>query len=271
MEYFANPTSADHQREAQGPAEQFSFKLNSIFGEHLTNRLEAALVVALLLTPALLFTRARRPIAFCLIALAVAWFQMAITQGAGGATHHAVLLWPFPHIFLAVAFAEASLRLRKVGAWVVVVAVLYLAAENLLVTNQYFYQMARYGPASIWTDAIYDLSRTVGELKPSKVVIDDWGMVNQLLLLHRGRLSLEYAGDNFLDTSLPEAEKEWDRGRLQQGLWVGHTPSHEEFSGANDRIVNKAASAGFQKEVIKVISDRNGRPIFEIFHFTPTK
>ncbi len=191
--YLVNPISTDHPREAQGPAEHFSFKLNSVFGEHATNRLEGAFAVALLLTPALWFTRARRPIAFCLIALGVAWFLMAITKGAGTSAHHTVLLWPIPHVFLAVAFAEASLRVRNIGAWVLVVAMLYLAAENLLVTNQYFYQLARYGPAPSWTDAIYDLSRSVGDLKPSKVVIDDWGMLNQLVFLHRGQLPLEFA------------------------------------------------------------------------------
>jgi len=256
--------SDDHPREAQGPAELLSFKVNSLFGEHRRNRLEGAFLVALL---SLWFTRARRPLAFCLIALAVAWLQMAITKNAGSAAHHIVLLWPIPHMFLAVAFAEASLRLRKIGGWVVVAAMLYLAAENLLVTNQYFYQLARFGPSSHWTDAIYELSRSVGELKPAKVVIDDWGMLDQLLLLHRGQLNLEFAGDQFLSPSLGEDEKNWDRGRLEHGLWVGHTAAYEEFPGANDRIVKSAESAGFRKETIKVISDRNGRPVFEIFRF----
>src|SRR5260370_16461340 len=157
-------------------------------------------------------------------------------------------------MFLAVAFAEASLRLRKVGAWVLVIAVLYLAAENLLVTNQYFYQLARYGPARSWTDAIYELSRNVGELKPSKVVIDDWGILNQLVLLHRGQLPLEFAGDRFLSPSLPEEEKNWDRGRLEHGLWLGHTAACEEFRGANDRILKAARAPGFRKKLIKTHS-----------------
>ena len=261
--FLVNKTSADNPREAQGPAEHFSFKVNSIFGEHRSNRLEGAFLIALLLTPVLWFTRARRPLTFCLIALAAAWFQMAITKDAGFSAHHVVLLWPIPHIFLAVAFAEASLRLRpvrgfqKIGEWVLVAAMLYLAAENLLLTNQYFYQMARYGPSSHWTDAIYELSRSVGELKPARLVLDDWGMLNQLLLLHRGQLSLDYVGDQ-----LP-----LDRGRLEQGLWVGHTTPYEEFRGVNDRVDKATGAAGFSKETMKVISDRNGRPVFEIFRF----
>jgi hypothetical protein len=269
--FFVNPTVADHPRDAQGPAEQFSFKVNSLLGEHRRNRMEGAFLVALLFAPALWFTRARRPLAFCLITLAVAWFQMAIAKNAGSAAHHVVLLWPLPHMFLAVAFAEASLRVRKIGAWVVVTAMLYLAAENLLVTNQYFYQLARYGPSSHWTDAIYELSRSVGELKPSKVVIDDWGILNQLVLLHRGRLPLEFADDRFLSPTVSEERKNWDRGLLEHGLWIGHTPAYEEFRGATGRIVNAAESAGFHKEPIKVIPDRNGRPVFEIFQFTHQK
>lgn len=254
----------DHPREAQGPAERFSFKVNSLFGEHRRNGLEGAFLVALL---SLCFTRARRPLAFCLLALAVAWFQMAIARNAGSAAHHIVLLWPVPHMFLAVAFAEASLRLRKIGAWVLVAAMLYLAAGNLLVTNRYFYRLARFGPSSHWTDAIYELSRSVGELKPEQVMIDDWGMLNQLLLLHRGRLPLEFAGDRFLSAGVSEKQKNWDLGRVEHGLWVGHTAAYEEFRGATGGIVKSAESAGFRKETIKVISDRNGRPVFEIFRF----
>jgi hypothetical protein len=262
--FLVNPILADHPREAQGPAEQFSFKVNSLFGEHRRNRLEGAFVVALL---SLWFTRARRPLAFCLITLAVAWLQMAITKNAGSAAHHIVLLWPIPHIFLAVAFAEASVRLRKIGGLVLVAAMLYLAAENLLVTNQYFYQLARFGPTSHWTDAIYELSRSVGEPKPAIVVIDDWGILNQLLLLHRGRLPLEFAGDRFLSAGVSKEQKNWDLGRVEHGLWVGHAAAYEEFRGATDRIVKSAESAGFRKELLKVIPDRNGRPVFEIFRF----
>ena len=84
----------------------------------------------------------------------------------------------------------------------------------------------------------------------------------------RGQLPLEYAGDDFLSPAGSEDQRNWDRGRLEHGLWVGHTAACEEFRGANDRIVKAAASAGFRKELVKVISDRNGRPVFEIFSFT---
>ncbi len=236
----------------------------------------AALILALLLTPALWFTRARKPIAFLLVAFVVAWFQMAITKGAGGSVHHVVLLWPIPHMFLAIAFAEASQTwrpgpVRRICQGLLVVAMLYLAAENLLVTNQYFYQLARYGPSSIWTDAIYQLSRSIGELKPSKVVIADWGMLNPLVLLHRGQLPLESFSDQFLSQALSKEKWNRDRAQLEEGLWVGHTVACEVFRGTNDRIVKAAGAAGFRKEMIREISDRHGRPVFEMYRFVHMK
>ena len=144
--------------EAHSGLERVSFAVQAAFGERRSNRLDWAFCAALLLLPLAWRTRARRPLLFALVALAAAWFQMAITRNAGATAHHAVLLWPIPHLFLAVAFAEASLPWRKLGTAALVVAVLYLAAENLLVTNQYLYQLARYGSVRSWTDASYGLA-----------------------------------------------------------------------------------------------------------------
>ncbi len=265
--YLVNQPSADYVRDPQGTLERASFGLHSALGEHLSNRMEAGFYASLALIPWLWFTRARRAILFGLIALGVAWFQMAITKGAGAAAHHAVLLWPLPHFVLAIAFTEASVHLRKIGGWMVAAVVLYLAAGSLLVTNQYLYRLARYGPAAVWSDGIYQLSDEVGRMKTSLVVIDDWGMLNQLVLFHHGQLPLEFAGDDFLSPQAGNDANKWDLTRLQQGLWVGHTAAMELFAGANARIVKAAAGAGLQKEVIKVISDRHGRPTFEIFRF----
>ena len=269
--YFAEGYYADHAREAQGPLEQVSFKVYSFLGDHARNRMEGASYVALALAAALWFTRVRRMLLFALLAIGIAWLQMAITKGAGKAAHHVVLLWPLPHFFLAITFAEISTRLRRVGSWVIAAGVLYLAAENLLVTNQYLYQLARYGPANVWSDAIYKLSYEVGRRQAPHIVIDDWGIVNQLVLLHRGELSLEFAGDDFLYAGKSDDQKKWDRGLLEQALWIGHMSPFELFAGTDAKIVKAASSAGFRKEVLKVIADTHGRPVFEIFRFVPAQ
>jgi hypothetical protein len=199
--------------------------------------------------------------------MGVAWFQMAITKGAGGSAHHAVLLWPLPHLFLAVAFAEASLRWRTAGKWVVAVVVVYLAAQNLLLTNQHLYQFARFGSPRSWTDAIYPLSDELGKMRAPRIVIDDWGILLPLVLLHRGTLPMMIADDGFLSPGASDEIRHRDHELLRSALWVGHTPAYLELPGINERILQAAASAGFRKELIEVISDREGRAAFEIFRF----
>ena len=71
---------------------------------------------------------------FCLIVIAVAWLQMAITKNAGSGAHHVVLLWPLPQWFLAVALVEAAawrpLQWKNAGTMLLAAAVLFLAGRK---------------------------------------------------------------------------------------------------------------------------------------------
>src|SRR5207249_4195046 len=66
-----------------------------------------AFVAALLLMP-VVRGAALRAILFALIAMVIAWAQMAVTVNAGGSVHHAILLWPLPQMVIAISFAAAS-------------------------------------------------------------------------------------------------------------------------------------------------------------------
>jgi hypothetical protein len=268
--YIANNPDAGSPRPAETTLERASFALHSAVGDHRQNWLEAAFLVGLLLlVPLVWWKRARLPL-FCLIAIAVAWLLMALTKGAGIAAHHAVLLWPIPHLFLGVVFAEASLRWRKAGTWLLTAGVLALAAGNLLVTNQYLYQLNRYGGAGSWTDAIYPLSQVVAHLPAEHVVIDDWGIFSPLQYLHGAKLPMVLAGNEFLLPAASETQKTWDRGLMERGLWLGHTPPYEQFQGSTERIATRASVAGYRKILLQVVADRNGRPVFEVFRFMRT-
>jgi hypothetical protein len=256
------PWSPGAPRASGTMLERMSAVVHSLAGFRYHNELEPAFWLALALGALLCFTpgftRARKTLLFCSIAAAVAWVQMAITKDAGWGAHHVVLLWPLPQWFLAVAFVEAShrLRWRRAGAVALVAATVFLAGENLLLTNEYFYQLANYGALGSWSDAIYQLSGEVGRIQSAHIVVDDWGIANALLVLHGGKLPLVMADG-----------REWDRARLSDGVWIGHTPEYQQRAGANDRIVQAARSAGFEKRIIETVPDRNGRPVFEIFRF----
>jgi hypothetical protein len=267
------PWAPGAPREAGTAAGRMSAVVRSLAGLHYHNELEPALWVALALAVWLCFTRgstrARKTLLFCLIATAVAWIQMGITEDAGSGAHHIVLLWPLPQWFLAVAFVEASYRLpwRRIGAVALAAGIVFLAGENLLLTNEYLYQLAHYGALRSWNDAIYQLSSEVGRIQSAHLMVDDWGIVGPLLVLDGNSLPLVLADPSFLGPGMTEGARAWDRARLAEDVWIGHTPEFQQRDGANERIVHLAQSAGFEKQIIKTVPNRNGQPVFEIFRF----
>jgi len=266
--YIANNPDGAEPRPAETRLERASFGIHDALGDHRNNWMLPAFAAGLLLAiPAAWRWKRARPLFFCLIAIGAGWLQMAITKGAGLAVHHAVLLWPIPHLFLAIVFAEASLRLRRFGMAVLAGALVFLAGTNLLVTNQYLYQLVCYGAAGSWTDAIDALSQVAGHLPAEHVVVDDWGILGPLQFLHSGKLPLVLAGDDFLAPGANDTQKTWDRGLLEHGVWLGHTPPFEQFRGAAQTIVDRAAAAGYRKDLVQVVADRNGRGVFEVFRF----
>lgn len=244
------------------------------FRYHYYNALEPAFLLALLLLPFLWRTPARKPMLFCLIAMAVAWFQMAITQNAGQGAHHVVLLWPFPHWFLALAFVQAAewraLKWKHAGTVLLTLVVLFLAVDNLLLTNEYLYDFQAYGPVKAWNDAIYRLSDEVGKVHDRSVMVDDWGILNPLVVLHRGRLPLVFMDAGFLAPASTETDRQWALDQLANDVWIGHTPQFEELTGANAKTVRLARAAGFEKQIIEIVRDTHGTPVFEVFHFVPS-
>ncbi len=255
------PWSPGAPRAPQTALERMSGVVHSLGGFRYHNQLEPAFWVALALVPLVWFTSARRPMLFCLIAMAAAWLQMAITKDAGLGAHHVVLLWPLPQWFLAVVLVEASrwkaLRWRNVGTWALAAAMVFLIGENLLLTNEYFYQLMRYGALGSWSDAIYRLSDEVGAMQPAHhFAIDDWGIANSLGVLRGGTASLTLVNEPFVGGA-----------RFADDVWIGHTREYEQRAGVNDRVVRAARAAGFEKQLIKTVPDRSGRPVFELFRF----
>jgi hypothetical protein len=50
-------------------------------------------------------------------------------------------------------------------------------------------------------------------------------------------------------------------------VFVAHTKAFENFQGTNDKLLKFAAAAGYQREMLAVISDSFGRPAFEVYRF----
>jgi hypothetical protein len=273
-EYMVHaPWAPGLQRSPETALEHISASVHSLVGfrYHYYNAMEVAFWVGMLLLPLLWRTPARRILLFCLIAFAIGWLQMAITKNAGLGAHHVTLLWPLPQWFLAVAFVEAAtwrpLQWRNAGAILLASAMLFLVVENLLLTNEYFYQLSVYGATKNWNDAIFQLSDKLGHIETRHLVVDDWGILHPLIALHRNRLPLVYADQSFLAPGVTEANREWSLQVMAEDVWIGHTPQFQQWTGANERMIGIAREAGLEKRIIETVPDRNGRPVFEIFRF----
>ncbi len=268
--YLVNEREAGSQRAPQSGRERFSAWLRGCAGEHRRGAFNWAFLAALALTPWLWLTRARRLLSFLLIAMAVGWLQMAITRQAGGSVHHAILLWPMPTLFVAVAFAEATARWRR-GVWVLGGVVAFLVVANLLNFNQYLDQFARFGAAGSWDDGILTLSQRVDGYRAPQLYVTDWGILTPLVVLHRGSLPLDMATDALMSDQPTPDEMNYERRKLVRtdAVWLGHVRDQEQFQGVGARLDRIAGAQGLRKQILDTIHDRNGRPVLEVFRFAP--
>jgi Dolichyl-phosphate-mannose-protein mannosyltransferase len=267
--YIPRDDAAGHPRAAQTALERGSVWLSDKTGGQESSLFPWAMAAALLLTPWLWFTPARRPLAFSLIAMLIAFAQMLFAKGAGGSVHHIILLWPLPAFFVAIATAEASRRIGPAGKPLLATILALVAGSSLLVTNEYFARLARNGPAVVWTDAIYPLSDYLSRVKARAIYMDDWGMLDTLHMLSRGRLPLRVGSDPLSKPQLGPEDKGVVFARMAEvgAIFVGHTDGDELFPGVNAKLRSLAGEAGYRREMLAEIPDRNGRTMFEVFRF----
>jgi len=252
LEYAPDPKTA---RTLRGRAAVW---LADHTGAHRRDGMWYAGGLSLLLVPWWWRIRAAR---FSLVFMAVAWMAMALTREAGGAAHHAVLLWPFPQLFVAAALCGLPWPRIGLGAAAV------LAVINLLVVNQHMADFERYGTAGNFSDAVFGLSKQFSG--HTTVMLFDWGIVDQLAFLHKGGLDLVNGSPPFSnDSPSPEDQKSIDwMFSNENAFLVTRVPGQENYPAIRARMDQAGAAAGLHRRIIKVIPDSNGRPNYEIFRF----
>jgi hypothetical protein len=249
--------------------EEASVALSDALDQPRAGFLLAALLVSFALLPWLWNTTARTPMLFSLVFMAVTWVQMALTRSAGGGAHHTVLLWPFPHLFIAAALARASLVLKRFGPPVLALAIAAVCLSNLAVLNQNLAQLIERGTTTIWTDAIDPLEQFLRKQPASSIYVMDWGMMNVLRAEGEGKLLLASGSDPVSHGSLSESDRALATRMLadDRALFVGHTEGNEIMAGVSARFAALARSAGYGKQLVQVIADRHGRPVFEVYRW----
>ncbi len=264
--YLVYQDDAPNPRMPLGRVESGAFWLRARTGVHQRNANTWALVGALALLPFLRNRRTVKLVLFCLIAITVAWLQMALTEGAGGAVHHVVLLWPLPHVILALVLAEVASRWGRVGTALCACAAACLLSANLLVLNQYLYQFARDGAQGSWTNAIYPLVDGLRSEKAPCFALVDWGILGPTDALTHGRLPLTWVDNSFLER--PPARHPVLLGG-ENTVWVEHAEAYEQFPGIDGRVAAFAERNRLEPFCEHTYTDQNGRTIFKTFRLRP--
>ncbi len=248
-------------------AERASLALREFAGERRSSLLLYAFPAAVLAIP--LWWRRRKLFFFSLIVIIVAWLQMALTKDTGGGAHHVVLLWPFPHVIIAIALAGVFERRWRGSIFVAVAVVAVLCLSNLLVYNQYLYQFIRDGATTYWTDAIMPLSTKLSAWADRDVIVADWGLDYAPRLLNQGRLKKLWNANDIVSHEL-SADDRSNLARMFQvsgAYFVAHTPSFEIQAGSRERLFSTAQSLGYRPHLIAAIDDSNRRRVFEVVEF----
>jgi hypothetical protein len=262
----------DRPNLPHGALQSASAKISALAAHPRHNLLLYAFMLALLLAP-LARGNALRAILFGIIAMAIAWAQMAITAHAGASVHHAILLWPLPEMVIAVSFAAASRRLGAGGIAAVGVALVVMIGSNLLVTNEYYALAIRNGGSMNWTDAIFRLSDYLKNDRRDEIYCVDWGILDSLRLLSSGKMPLRVGTDPINNAELNSDDREFVERMVStpDHLFINHTKDFEFFPGVNDKLVKFARDAGYRREIQAVIPDGNGRPVYEVYRFVKTR
>jgi len=197
---------------------------------------------------------ARRPILFAAVASIGTWLPMVLTAGAGAAAQHVILLWPLQFIAIAAALAQIPVR------WAAGAVTVVLCAANLAVTNQYYADLVRNGPALRWTDAMDQLDRTLADLRAPRIFVADWGIIETINLLSEGETPVYYADAG----SAVALHQMFDSPGT---VFVTHAQGAAFFPEQRAALEQYAAHEGYTRETIAEIHDRNGRPAFDVFRF----
>jgi hypothetical protein len=243
-----------------------SAAINRSLGDLHGNGMLFALFASFALLPWLWFTPARRPAVFAAVYLFLTWVQMQILPGTGASVHHVILLWPFPHLLMAIAGAQLAARIGRQGPRIMAALLVLMLAWNLAIVNQLFAQLETKGSSPLWTDATQPLVFELQSMPLKRVITVDWGYETTLCLLSDGQLPLWDIGYDLMSPSVDTEKILWMMSE-PLNVFVGHAPGAEIFPGVHARLEKIAADAGLHPRVESVVRDRNGRARFYLMKF----
>ena len=224
-----------------------------------------ALLVAVCLLPLTLRSSYRKLAVFSAGYCVLAWAIMFLVQEAGS-VHHLVLVYPFPHVFVAgsaFGIVESVRRpgFRRVLRAVLVLAALLIVVDGVRLALGFHVRLARQGERAVWSSAIYDLHESLLKMRPVQTVALDWGIAAQIHFLSRARTPIQEYWSMETAPQLP--------GLLEKPevLYLGFA-ENPGVPGVTPLFQKLVRSRGYDWERVATIADRTGRPMYYVHRVT---
>jgi hypothetical protein len=177
-----------------------------------------------------------------------------------------MLTYPFPHV-LAAAMVIAvgrwlSRRAPVTGAAIVLMGAL-AAAQNCKIANDQLVALAATGGTNNFSDAIYDVARTLEMEDPTAPVVAlDWGLHLPLVGLSQGTL-------RSVELLAPSPEQLQSYFADQRARFVAHAPGATNVQAGRSTFLAAVAAAGRQAVREHEFRTRDGQPVIEVYALAP--
>ena len=209
----------------------------------------------------------RRWILFLLISTIAAWFESAVTVGAGESLHHTVLVWPLVYGAVALSASAIAQGRGKFTATAVLLIVGILSVRGIQMLGFTYLNMLSSARVTQWTDADKPLGELLRRQAVRRAIIVDWGIADIVAARTADKVAEfdEYfalAGghfdrDKFVNCHAPDC------------VVISHVKERAMDPKTNALLENFFHNLHLTKIDLSVVSDGHGIPTFELFRVRP--
>lgn len=203
----------------------------------------------------------KKSVVIRLAALTFGFFYLFILGygafGGWGKSHHLILIYPIPQIILAYYLVKNKLKWGAISLTILLVV-------NFITSYSDFSSLSKSTCGRVsWSCNIREVASTIKKL-PNPIVVGDWGIATQLLLLTGGEkdiIELVFKADQSSATSLAPT---MDILKRQCSTFVLFSPEHAIFLRAREAIIpNLEKDPNYSK---MIVYNKELKPYAEIYN-----
>jgi hypothetical protein len=179
--------------------------------------------------------------------------------------HHVILVYPVPHMLLAVALVWAARRRRVLAVLAAIPLSLGVATTVEVVRT-----MDKTDGHGLWSTRIYDLEGYASQMDAHDQWVGvDWGLAPPLWGLSQGRLRVEDLAFFLEQGTQPASRVLAGSLRDPHSRYVLHSRADTVYPVARRRFFRALRGAGKRPKLVRSFRGRDGRPIYEVYAAVP--